>query len=82
MSRRLQKRGSRSEDVTQRKLDLDPRTQRQVSVEEQSLESRKRANAKQKKTYTNWISVRILIKGGVALTCNRASLDLSVLNFC
>ena len=62
MSKILPKRGAlRAEDVelTHGKLGLDSRARRQVSVEEQSLESRKRADAIQKKAYSELINVRL-----------------------
>ena len=64
MSKILPKRGSlRAEDVelTQQKLGMVSRARRQVSVtvEEQSLESRKRADAIQKKAYSELINVRL-----------------------
>ena len=59
MSKALQKKRSCIEHITQTKMDLGSRFERRVSVEEQSVESRRRANAMQKKTYTNWISVYI-----------------------
>ena len=51
----------RPEDVelTQQKLGMVSRDQKQVSVEEQSLESRKLANARQKKAYSGAIAVRL-----------------------